>query len=111
MDSKETQQQRMVRVTRELGTAIRRQARGRWKKVRTAQRNEQGRRVWRFRTGPGNGEHFLHIEHRAMIQGSDPAARLLEQLESERWLDRFDQGSETALLLSRDGQLVGLPRA
>jgi hypothetical protein len=55
-------------------------------------------------------ERFLHIEHSAMVSGKDPAARLLEQLESERWLDRLQQGPETALLLSRDGQLAAFPR-
>jgi hypothetical protein len=98
-------------VARELGPAIRRQVRGRWKEVRTAERNEHGRHVWRFRTEPGGDERFLHIEHRAMLRGRDPAARLLERLSSERWLERLAQGAGTALLLSRDGQLVALPRA
>ncbi|HEV2148663.1 MAG TPA: hypothetical protein VGR37_14765 [Longimicrobiaceae bacterium] len=109
MDPKETQKQRITRVARELGPAIREQARGRWTGLRTAERNEPGRHVWRFRSGPGGSERFLHIEHRAMMRGKDPAARLLERLEAEQWLDRLHDGPETALLLSRDGQLAAFP--
>jgi hypothetical protein len=109
MDPKETPRQRMNRVARELSSAIRRQARGRWKEVRTAERNERGRHVWRFQPGPEVGERFLHIEHRALAQEKNTAARLLEQLESEQWLDRLQQGPDTALLLSRDGQLAAYP--
>ena len=110
MDANETQKQRMTRVAQELGAAIRRQARGRWKQVRTAERDETGRHVWRFRSGPDGGERFLHIEHRAMIQGTDPAAQLLQKLEAEHWLDRLQQGPENSLLLSRDGQLAAFAR-
>jgi hypothetical protein len=110
MDPKETQKQRITRVTQELSTSIRWQARGRWTEVRTAERNERGRHVWRFRAGPGGGERFLHIEHRAMVRGKDPAARVLEKLEAERWLDRLQQGPETALLLSSNGQLAAFPQ-
>jgi hypothetical protein len=109
MDSKETQRERMTRVAREIGPTIRQQARGRWQDVRMAERNEHGRHVWRFRAGPDGGERFLHVEHRAMVKGKDPAARLLERLEEERWLDRLQKGPDTALLLSRDGRLGVLP--
>lgn len=108
MDAEEMNR-RVTRVSRKLSSAIRRQARGRWKEVRTAERNERSRRVWRFRSGPDHGECFLHIDRRAMVNGNDPAARLMEQLEAERWLDRLQDGSETALLLSRTGQLVSYP--
>lgn len=110
MDRKETQKQRITRVARELSTTIRQQARGRWQEVRTAERNERGRHVWRFQSGPGGGERFLHIEHRAMVRGDDPAARVMERLESEHWLDRLQKGPETALLLSGNGQLAAFPQ-
>jgi hypothetical protein len=110
MDSNETRKQRVTRCAEELSTAIRRQARGRWKGVRTAQRNESGRHVWRFRSSGGGSERFLHIEHGAMASGKDPSARLLELLEAERWLDRLHTGPEKALLLSTDGQLGAYPR-
>lgn len=105
MDRKETQKERVTRVAQELGSAIRRQARGRWKTVRTADRNEPGRHVWRFMETPEGAARFLHVEHKAMTSGKDASGRLLGQLEAERWLDRLQQGPETALLLSRDGQL------
>ena len=108
MTSRETEKQRITRVAGELGAAIREQARGRWKRVRTAERNERGRHVWRFRAGPGEGERFLHIEHRAMVQGRGTASSLLQQLEAGRWLDLL-QASDTAVLLSDDGQLTALP--
>jgi hypothetical protein len=111
MDPKETRKQCVMRVAREVSAIIRQQARGRWSGVRTAERNEPGRHVWRFQSGPGERERFLHIEHRAMVRGKNPAARLLERLESERWLDRLHQGPETALLLSSDGQLDVFTRA
>lgn len=108
MDPKETSRQRATRVASELGPVIRRQARGRWARVRVAERNERGRHVWRFRTGPGAEERFLHIEHRVMAQGRNPAARLLKRLDAGGWLDRLQDEPETALLLSRDRQLVSL---
>lgn len=111
MDPKETQKQTVTRVAQELGSAIRRQVRDQWNGVRMADRNEPGRHVWRFRSGAGGGERFLHIEHRAMVGGKNPAGRLLEQLQAEQWLDRLQQGPETALLLSRNGQLAALPQA
>ena len=109
MDPKETRRQRVTRVAQELSTAIRREARAGWTQVRTAERNEPGRHVWRFQVAPGESERYLHIEHRAMVQGKDPAARVLERLASERWLHRLQNGPETALLLSGDGQLAAFP--
>ena len=110
MSSRESQKQQIIRVAGELSSAIKEQARGRWKRVRTAERNERGQHVWRFRSGPGEGERYLHIEHRAMVQGRDAAASLLEQLRTERWLDLLQQGPETSVLLSGDGQLTALPQ-
>lgn len=108
MTPREMQKQQITRVAGELTAAIREQARGRWSQVHTAERNEPGRHVWRFRTGPGEGERFLAIEHRAMVKEGN-AASLLEQLQTGRWLDRLQQGPETAVLLSYDGQLTALP--
>jgi hypothetical protein len=108
MDSGETQKQQITRVAGELSTTILEQARGRWQRVRTAQRNERGRHVWRFRSGRDAGERFLHIEHRAMVQGRDPATSLLEQLRTGRWLELL-QGPDTAVLLSAGGELTTLP--
>jgi hypothetical protein len=104
MDRKESRQDRVAQVARELGATLRRQARGRWKDVRTADRNEPGRHVWRFVEGDGSAR-FLHVEHGAMTRGSNASSRLMSQLESEKWLDRLSQGPEQALLLSSDGRL------
>ena len=108
MTPKESRKQQITHVAEELSAAIREQARGRWSRVRTAERNERGRHVWRFRAGPGEGERFLHIEHQAMARGADSAAPLLEQLRTGRWLDLL-QAPETAVLLSGDGRLTALP--
>jgi hypothetical protein len=109
MTPREQHKQQITRVAGELSAAIREQAQGRWSRVHTAERNEPGRHVWRFRTGPGEGERFLHIEHRAMVRDGNAAASLLEQLQAGRWLDRLQQGPETAVLLSRDGQVTAIP--
>jgi hypothetical protein len=108
MNPQETQKQRITRVAGELSTAIKRQARGRWERVRTAERNEGGRHVWRFQAGPGTGERFLHIEHRAMVQHQE---RVVEQLRSERWLDLLQEGPGNAVLLGGRGELTAYPRA
>jgi hypothetical protein len=109
MTPREQHRQQITRVAGELTTSIKEQARGRWSRVQTAERNQGGRHVWRFRAGPGQAERFLHIEHRAMVRDGDTAASLLEQLQAGNWLDRLQQGPETAVLLSRDGQLTALP--
>lgn len=109
MDSNDSRKQRMMQVARELGAELRREARGRWDGVRTAQRNERGTHVWRFRSGAG--DRFLHVEHGAMVRGRDAASRLLQRLQAGRWLDRLQQGPETALLLSRDGDLAPYARS
>lgn len=109
MTPREQHKQQITRVAGELSAAIKAQAQGRWNQVRTAERNEPGRHVWRFRAGPGEGERFLAIEHRAMVRDGDAAALLLEQLQTGRWLDRLQQGPETAVLLSHDGQLTAMP--
>ena len=111
MNPQESQKQLITRVSGELSTAIKQQARGVWRQVRTAERNEGGRHVWRFMAGPGKAARFLHIEHRAMVQGKDAAARLLEQLGSGRWLDLLQSGPDNSVLLTRDGQLTAFARA
>jgi hypothetical protein len=111
MKPQETQKQQITRVAGELSTAIKRQARARWRQVRTAQRNEGGRHVWRFQEGPGTDERFLHIEHQAMVRGKDASARLLKQLGSGQWLDLLQQGPGNSVLLTRDGELTAFPQA
>lgn len=108
MTPREMHRQQITRVAGELSPAIREQARGRWSRVQTAERNQGGQHVWRFRAGPGEGERFLHIEHRAMVREGNTAASLLQQLQTGQWLDRL-QGTETAVLLSANGQLSALP--
>jgi hypothetical protein len=111
MTPQESQKQQITRVAGELSAAIKRQARGRWSKVRTAERNEGGRHVWRFQAGPNSGARFLAIEHHSMVQGKDASARLLEQLNSGAWMDLLQQGPDNSVLLTRDGELTAFPRA
>lgn len=105
----ETNHEKLDRVARQMGSAIRRQAHRRWETVRTAERNQGGRHVWRFQSGPEGGDRFLHVPHETMVQGDDPAPVLLAQLRKERWLDRMDEGAATSLLLSKSGRLEPLP--
>jgi predicted site-specific integrase-resolvase len=109
MDSQESTEQRLTRVIQELGSSIRDQARGRWKGVRTAQRKQGSRQVWRFRTGDRK-ERFLFVPHDAMVQGRDAAEVLMAQLRAERWLDRLQTGPETAYVLSPAGRLKPVPK-
>jgi hypothetical protein len=105
MDSQESRQDQVSRVAREVGSVIRRQARRKWENVRTAERNEGRKHVWRFQSGPDRTDRFLYLSHDAMTDGENPAPALLEQLKSGRLFSRLDQGPETALMLSRDGRL------
>lgn len=109
MPQNETNHEKLDRVARQMGSAIRRQAHRRWETVRTAERNQGGRHVWRFQSGPEGGDRFLHVPHAAMVQGDDPAPVLLEQLKKARWLDRLNDGSVTSLLLAENGRLEPLP--
>jgi hypothetical protein len=109
MEPRQSPRERVSEVALAVGPAIREQARRRWGHVHTAERNERGRHVWRFRSDGGAEDLFLHIEHKAMLRGVNPAQRLLKRLAAGDWLDRLQDGSESALLLSRDGQLVPLP--
>jgi hypothetical protein len=109
MDSKNARQEQRASVSRELGRMIRRQARRRWNAVRTSRRNERGHHVWRFRADNGADERFLHVSHEAMEQAENPSRLLYDQLRAGRWLDRLQEGPETALLLSKDGQLEPWP--
>lgn len=111
MKPTEMQKQQITRVAGELSAAIKRQARRRWRQVRTAERNERGRHVWRFVAVPGADERFLCIEHRTMVDGQDAAARLLEHLGDGRWMDLLQQGPQNSVLLTRDGEFTAFPRA
>lgn len=102
---KETNQQKLARVARELGAEMRRQAGGRWRNVRTAKRDLGDRHVWRFRTAGDSPDRFLLLSHRAMTAGENPTATLLAQLEEARWLDRMHTGPETSFRLAPSGRL------
>ena len=106
---REIRHQKVAKVARELGLALRRQARGQWDAVKTAERNEGNRHVWRFRSAAGGDERFLHVAHEVMVKGDDPAGELLRQLQVGQWLERLNQGPETALLLSKGGRLEAWP--
>lgn len=110
MDPQETPKETISRVARELGQVIRRQAHGRWEGVRTAQRNEGSRHVWRFQAGPDSTERFLHVPHMSMAGGENAAEVLLGQLRKARWLDRLQNGPERSFLLSPAGNLKPWPK-
>jgi len=103
----EHQGQKVASVAKEMGAVLRRQARKRWQTVRTADRNEGNRHVWRFQTGPGQAERFLYVTHEAMVEGDAPV--LIEQLKAARLFERLHRGPETSLLLSRSGRLEPYP--
>ena len=109
MEGRDHQQRKVAEVAKEIGGVLRRQARKRWETVRTAERNEGNRHVWRFQAGPGGGERFLHVTHEAMVQGDDTASTLIEQLKSGRCFERLHKGPETSLLLSKGGRLEAYP--
>jgi hypothetical protein len=106
MEGREQHKQKVATVAKEIGAVLRRQARKRWETVRTADRNQGNRHVWRFQTGPGQAERFLHVTHEAMIEGENAAPLLIEQLKSGRLFERLHRGPETSLLLSTGGSLV-----
>jgi hypothetical protein len=106
---REIRHQKVAKVAKELGPALRRQARGQWETVKTAERNEGNRHVWRFRPNPDGPERFLHVAHEVMVKGDDPAAELLRQLQVGQWIERLTSGPETALLLSKGGRLEAWP--
>lgn len=110
MDPNESQQQRVSVVAQEMGAALREEVRSRGEKVRVAERNEGRRHVWRFRSGAGQGDRFLHVAHRAMAGGERPAERLLGQLSRAGWLDRLFEGSDTSFMLSPRGRLQPWPK-
>ena len=108
MEGREQQHQKVATVAKEIGAVLRRQARKRWETVRTADRNEGNRHVWRFQAGPGQAERFLHVTHEAMME-ADAAPTLIAQLKSGRLFERLHRGPETSLLLSRGGRLEPYP--
>ena len=105
MARKESQAQKVARVSRELGVAVKREAAGRWKTVRTGDRREKNRHAWRFQPAPGSDVRYLRVTHAAMVEGEDPVPALLQHLSAAQWLDRLD-GSETSLVLHEGGRLV-----
>lgn len=105
MARNETHKQKMSRVARELGAAVRREAAGKWTRLRVGERDEKGRHAWKFQPGPNAGVRFLRVTHRAMDQSDNPVPLLLEHLEAGRWLDRLNDGPETSLVLDEGGRL------
>ena len=105
MDASESTQQKLDRVTGEIGAALKEQARDRWGTVRTAKRSRGARQVWRFRTGGGHPDRYLALTHRSMVKGQDPTATLLAQLREAHWLDRMQAGPETSFMLMSSGLL------
>ena len=103
MDSRENQSIKVAKVARLIGAELRKQARKSWQGVRTAERNEGNRHVWRFRSAEDGSERFLHVAKSEMVQGEESATSLLAQLEAGGWIDRLSRGPETALLLSKAG--------
>lgn len=109
MEGREHQHRKVAEVAKEIGAVLRRQARKRWETVRTAERNEGNRHVWRFKAGPDGGERFLHVAHEAMVDGDNAGPMLLDQLKAGRLFDRLHRGPETSLLLSKGGRLEAYP--
>jgi hypothetical protein len=109
MEGREQHTQKVATVAKEIGAVLRRQARKRWETVRTADRNQGNRHVWRFQTGPDRAERFLYVTHEAMVEGENAAPLLIEQLKSGRLFERLHRGPETSLLLSSGGRLEPYP--
>lgn len=107
----ETHDQKMSRIARELGTALRQETAGRWGAVRTAGRGEDRRHAWRFRSDSDGSDRFLRVTHKAMMQDENPVPRLVEQLKAGRWLDRLKEGPETSLVLFKSGRLEARARS
>ena len=105
MTPNESHDQKMSRVAAELGTALRRQAAGTWRRVRTADRAEPNGHAWKFRPTPDATTRFLRVTHEAMDQDDNPVPALLASLSAGRWLARLDDGPETSLVLNADGKL------
>jgi hypothetical protein len=103
MTPNETHEEKMARVAGELGKALRRQAVGTWRRVRTADRAESRGHAWQFRPTPDGATRFLRVSHQAMDQNEAPA--LLQHLSTGRWLARLDDGPETSLVLKSGGRL------
>jgi hypothetical protein len=105
MTPKETRQETLSRVARELGAGISSEAHGRWGSIRTAHRNEGKRHVWRFKSASDGVERFLHVPHSAMVEGENAAQTVLAQLGAAKWLDRIQDGPERSFRLSSSGRL------
>jgi hypothetical protein len=101
MEARENRSERVAKAARVIGAELRKQARKSWQGVRTAERNEGNRHVWRFRSPKDGSDRFLHLSHREMVLGGP--ASLLRQLEAAGWIDRLTSGSENALILAKGG--------
>jgi hypothetical protein len=110
MNPEDASRENLARAVRELGAAIKQDARERWKGVRTAHRRERSREVWRFRTREDAKERFLHVPQGAMMSGRDAAATVMGQLRDAGWLDRLQHGPESSFLLSPAGTLQPWPK-
>ncbi|HET6233085.1 MAG TPA: hypothetical protein VFE05_23610 [Longimicrobiaceae bacterium] len=103
MAPRENKNDKLTRITRELGTALRRQAAGTWSTVKTSERGEERRHAWRFRPDQDSGVRFLRVTHDAL--NDEDAGQLLEHLTAARWLDRLHDGPETSLVLDKGGRV------
>lgn len=110
MTPNETHNEKMTRISAELSKALRRQAMGTWRRVRTKNRGETDRHAWQFSPTEEGTSRFLRITHEAMDQGDDPVPQLLSNLSAGRWLARLDDGPETSLVLGADGRLERFSR-
>ena len=110
MNPEDARTEKLTRAVRELGAAIKEDARERWKGVKTAHRRERSREVWRFKTRGDSAERFLHVPQDAMIEGGDPAAAVMGQLREAKWLDRLQLGPERSFVLSPSVVLQPWPK-
>jgi len=100
MTPNESQEEKMIRIAAELGTALRRQAAGTWRGVRMGERAETRGHAFKFRPTPDADVRYLRVSHEAMDQG---VPTLLAQLSAGNWLSRLD--TETSLVLNAGGKL------
>ena len=96
MTPNETHEAKIV----ELGKALRRQAAGTWRRVRTADRSESRGHAWQFRPTPDATTRFLRVSHAAMDQ-AEVAGRV--QLPG----DGSFSGSEGACAAPGQGSATG----
>lgn len=102
MELNESRDEQRSRVAKELGAALRRQAAGKWKRVRMTDRDESRGHAWKFRPTPESELRFLRVSNEAM---EEPVAQVMAHLQKGRWLDRLNAGPETSLVLEKNGRL------